>query len=185
MTAQNGKTSGHHPWGAVAFTAALIAGVLAGLATGIIQDLVNLGGRESQSAEPSAARTVATPLVAPTDGRNRIQELGLGISPGEISIAAREYTTIEITDATPNTYIDVEIAQPDHLVGELSGICPDLTEGPCHLVYRGGGMPDRAGVVTIEFPSDPDIELHPGLYEITAQDRHTAAVVSIDLKVRR
>lgn len=179
----------HHPWGLVAITAGVTASVIGGLVLLQVQDLVGVTGDTSPTEEAgpvaTAERTTSSPVPFPTDGRDRVQNLGLGISPPEISIAAGEYTTIEVTDATPDTFIDIEIAQPEDLVGELSGICPEITDGPCHLVYSGGDTANSQGVVEIRFPSPPEPELHPGIYEITVRDRHTAATVSIGLQVTR
>jgi hypothetical protein len=164
----------------------LTAAVFTGLVVALITGWAPWAAPEDNSpsgvagASPSAKTATGAPQEPPADGRDVVQNLQLGISPGEISIARGEYTTITVDDATPGAFIDVEIDQPDYVSG---GVCPELSKGPCNLVYSGGDTANRRGSISLEFPDTPEVELHSGLYEIRVRDRHTGAQVSIDLAV--
>lgn len=180
----NGQSSNrsYHPWGWVALTAAIFAGLL----TAVIYNLVSA---YIAPAPPKPSSSIGTktatgpPVSRPSTSADRIQNLGISIGPSHIPSDGSVYTTIEVSDATPGAYVDLEIAQPAYVNG---GVCPRIEprkEGKCNLVYAGGNEADRDGTVTLKFPTEPGMELHSGLYQITAQDRHTGAVVEIDLSV--
>ncbi|WP_162785628.1 hypothetical protein [Microbacterium sorbitolivorans] len=116
---------------------------------------------------------------------DQIQNLSLALEPAEISSSTHEKTMIEVTGVRPGTFVDIEIAQPGYLIVTVSGVCPELTEGPCHLAYSGGLEADDDGNAMLSFPETPDIKLYPGTYEVTVRDRHTAQVISLDLKVSK
>lgn len=183
MGAPSGSSGqSHHPWGWVAFSAAVVAGIVSSYIFGLLPSFPggDKGATPSPSSTPSGAGVTGSPVAIPTGSRDVVQNLQLGISPGEISIAAKSYTTIEVSDATPGAFIDVEIDQPDYVDG---GVCPKLIKGPCNLVATDGGTANRDGLYSLQFPQDPQMELFEGLYQITVRDRHTGAVVSIDLEV--
>lgn len=156
----------HHPWGLVAFSAAVAAGLVT---SGIVWVGTMLGAEQPRTVESS--------------GPDAIQNIQLAIGPPEIPADSSGQTTIEVIDATPNTFIDVEIVQPSTAV---SGVCskmdPPTTED-CNLAYLGGGETDDEGYFAMTFP-DPDQELISGLYTVVIQDRHTAAVVESYIAVR-
>ena len=177
---QAGKGS-FHPWGLAALSAAFVVSIVAGLATGYIQGVITkLRNHGQVSADSHAA---SGPVSLPSNGLDRVQNLQLSLSPATISIAKNQFTTIEVDDATPNTFVDIEIAQPTYLGNSVGGVCPKITKGPCNLAYSGGGEANRTGTVTVDFPEQAGSQLYAGTYVVTVRDRHTAATVSLDLEV--
>ncbi|MGV2982063.1 hypothetical protein ACNPNP_00035 [Microbacterium sp. AGC85] len=163
-----GESKSHHPWGIVAFSAAVAAGV--------VGSIIIWAAGQLTSQQPS------TPAPVPS-GPDAVRNIQLTIGPPEIPLDGSAFTTIEILGATPNTFIDMEIIQPSTAV---SGACSRMdppTSDSCNLAYLGGGESDADGYFSMSFP-DPDMELIPGLYTVVIQDRHTAAVVESYIAVK-
>ncbi|WP_432948839.1 hypothetical protein ACQPXM_14825 [Kribbella sp. CA-253562] len=84
---------------------------------------------------------------------------------------------IEIWDAYPNTFMDVEIASP---ASDRGGVCPKIERTtPCDLVYSGAEQTDASGKARIVYTWRADSDtwsFPPGDYVVTVQDRHTAGV---------
>lgn len=185
MSGPTTPPNGFHPWGPTAMSAAVIGGLIVAVIWAAMSGTWPFAGQPTPTPTSvrlpsSGGRTTSVTTSRPTSSANRVQNLQLGISPGEISIAKREYTTIEVGDATPGAFVDVEIAQPAYVNG---GVCRKLSKGKCNLAYSGGGEVDRDGLFAMKFPTQPEVELYSGLYEITIRDRHTGATVSISLAV--
>lgn len=160
------KSKGHHPWGIVAFSAAVAAGLLT---SGIIWLGSNVASRPLTTAGPT--------------GPDSVQNIQLAIGPPEIPADSSIPTSIEVIDATPNTFIDIEIAQPST---SGSGACSRIeprNSDDCNLAYLGGGTTDADGYLVMGFP-DPDQELVSGLYTVTIRDRHTATVLESYIAVK-
>lgn len=121
----------------------------------------------------------------PITTTNAIKNFQLSVNPGEFAAAIPRTIVIETWEGGLGTFVDIEIADPT----ASGGVCPQLTSGPCNLIYSGGGQADDTGYARVDFewfgdaPGHDNIH-HPGIYTITAQDRGTGAKVSIDFTAR-
>ncbi|MBO0609862.1 hypothetical protein [Myceligenerans salitolerans] len=119
---------------------------------------------------------------APSRDQDAVPNMGLSLSPPDFPASDPRTILIEVADATPDTYVDVEIADP---ASEWGGGCPEIEPSDnCNLLASDGERTDAVGYMAVEFewfgyPGHDGIH-HPGEYTVTVRDRATGAVLSLE-----
>jgi hypothetical protein len=108
-----------------------------------------------------------------------IKNWQVAVSPVQVRRSTASNVVIEIWDAYPNTFMDVEIATSE---SDRGGVCPKIERtAPCDLVYSGGEQTDASGKARIVYTwraNNDSWAFPPGDYVVTVQDRHTGGVAS-------